>query len=172
MFRIIRTSGLTAMWTFVDLKREWRIRRVLKKLSRQRVVLVVNGIWVIERAVMETEETDSALMTCHMRGWIEPIEQSVPHGRLAPDGSLPVGPKGLEFERCRPTWNLQTAIGLPYTVAANWNFLVFCSILIQQYLRCTGNGCRFAPPCIRLRGFIAQFHTSLTKESLQPGWGQ
>jgi hypothetical protein len=46
------------------------IRRTLKSLSRQRVALVLQpgNVWVIERAVEDNEQTDSALKTAKLRG--------------------------------------------------------------------------------------------------------
>jgi hypothetical protein len=46
---------------------------------------------VIENAVEDSEQTDAALKTCHMRGWVEPIENALPRGKLMPDGTLPSG---------------------------------------------------------------------------------
>ncbi len=49
------------------------IRRTLKSLSRQRVALVLQpgNVWVIERAVEDNEQTDAALKTAYMRGWVK-----------------------------------------------------------------------------------------------------
>jgi hypothetical protein len=44
---------------------------------------------VIEKAVKTTAETDTALKTCHMRGWVEPLESAIAQGKLTPDGRLP-----------------------------------------------------------------------------------
>jgi hypothetical protein len=56
------------------------------------MVLQPGNHWVIELAVTDDELTDAALKTAWMRGWVEPIENAVPKGRLNPDGSLPDGP--------------------------------------------------------------------------------
>jgi hypothetical protein len=76
---------------FSDFRRERTIRQTLRKLSRQRVKLVLQpgNVWVIEKAVNITAETDTALKTCHMRGWVEPLESAIPQGKLTPDGRLP-----------------------------------------------------------------------------------
>jgi hypothetical protein len=91
--------------TLLDIKREWKIRKVLRRLSQQRVGLILQpgNIWVIEKAIEDDEGTDAALMTCHMRGWIEPLENSVPTGRLKEDGSLP---DGILFKSSKPIWKL------------------------------------------------------------------
>lgn len=81
------------------------IRRTLKRLSRQQVALVLQpgNVWVIERAVEDNEQTDAALKTAYMRGWVKPIENAVPRGRLEPDGSLPSGDL---FQGVGPLWQL------------------------------------------------------------------
>ncbi|GGB42229.1 hypothetical protein GCM10011380_34650 [Sphingomonas metalli] len=75
-------------------KRERQIRKVLSGLARQRVAMILQpqGVWVIERALQRDEDTEAALMTCHMRGWVEPLHDSMPTGDLTPDMKLPSGP--------------------------------------------------------------------------------
>ncbi len=75
-------------------KRERRIRKVLAGLARQRVALILQpqGVWVIERALVRDKDTEAALMTCHMRGWVEPLHDSMPTGDLTEDMKLPTGP--------------------------------------------------------------------------------
>ncbi|HEY4548184.1 MAG TPA: hypothetical protein VIG90_17395 [Pedomonas sp.] len=79
---------------FDEWKRERRIRKVLAGLARQRVALILQpqGIWVIERALIRDQDTEAALMTCHMRGWVEQLHDSVPTGDLTLDMKLPSGP--------------------------------------------------------------------------------
>ena len=79
---------------FTSRRREWEIRRTLRKLGRQRVALVLqpHNVWVIENAVPDDEDTDAMLKTCHMRGGgVEPLEHAVPRGQLTPEGALPQG---------------------------------------------------------------------------------
>lgn len=75
-------------------KRERQIRKVLGGLARQRVALILQpqGVWVIERALTRDDDTEAALMTCHMRGWVEPLHDSMPTGDLTSDMKLPPGP--------------------------------------------------------------------------------
>lgn len=47
---------------------------------------------MIERALQHDEDREAALMTCHMRGWVEPLHDSMPTGDLTPDMKLPSGP--------------------------------------------------------------------------------
>ena len=90
-----------------NLQRERFIRRILRKLGRQRVAVVLQpgNIWVVEKAVEDTVETDAALKTCHIRGWVEPLENAIPKGKLSPDGKLP---ENL-FEGIGPTYKLTSA---------------------------------------------------------------
>jgi hypothetical protein len=75
-------------------KRERQIRKVLSGLARQRVAMILQpqGVWVIERALQRNEDTEAALMTCHMRGWVEPLHDGMPTGDLTPEMKLPSGP--------------------------------------------------------------------------------
>ena len=75
------------------MKREYSIYRTLKALSKQRVALILQpgNVWVIEKAIPDSETKEENLRTCHLRGWVEPIVNAIPKGKLAPDGSLPSG---------------------------------------------------------------------------------
>lgn len=108
--------------TLVDMRREWAIRRALKGLARQRVALVLQpgNVWVIENAVADDTETDSALKTCFMRGWVEPLENSIPKGKLQPDGSLPPGPL---YEASGPVWKLTDSGWAAINRAHEWMLL-------------------------------------------------
>jgi len=83
---------------------EFRIRRTLRRLARQRVAMVRGGIWIIEKAVMTSEVTACDLKTCHLRGWVEPIENALPYGSLPPDGRLPA--TGPVFDGVGPLYRL------------------------------------------------------------------
>lgn len=74
-------------------RRERQVRATLRRLSKQRVAIVLqpHDVWVIEKAVPDTEDNAAALATCFMRGWVEPLEHAVPAGDLSADGSLPSG---------------------------------------------------------------------------------
>ncbi|MFT3967841.1 MAG: hypothetical protein QM690_18375 [Sphingobium sp.] len=78
---------------FVGWKRERRIRKVLAGLARQRVAIVMQpgGVWVIENALQRDDGVEAALMTCLMRGWVEPLHEDMPMGDLAPN-NLPSPP--------------------------------------------------------------------------------
>ena len=89
----------------MPLNSEGDIRRTLKRLSEQRVALVLQpgNVWVIERAVEDNEQTDAALKTAYIRGWVEPIENAIPKGKLTPSGDLPCG---SSFQEVGPLWRL------------------------------------------------------------------
>jgi len=78
---------------------EWRrerfIRKILRRLSQQRVVVILQpgNVLVIEKAVMvdEDERVIAALHTCNLRGWVEVLSNAIPHGKLTPEGKLPEG---------------------------------------------------------------------------------
>ena len=87
-------------------RRERNIRRLLRKLARQRVALVLQpgNVLVIERAIGHDPETLAALQTCHMRGWVEPMfDQAIPQGTLLPNGDIPTAPP---FDRANPIYRL------------------------------------------------------------------
>ena len=108
--------------SLLDIKRESIIRRVLRRLAKQRVGLVLQpgNVWVIEKAVENNEVTDAALKTCYMRGWVEPLENSVPKGKLKEDGSLP---DGALFESSGPIWRLTDSGWAAINRAHEWTLI-------------------------------------------------
>jgi hypothetical protein len=105
------------------------LRAVLKQLSAQRVygVLQPGNIWVVDRAVQHDEETDAALKTCWMRGWVEPIENAVPTGQLMADGTLP---PGNPFQGTQPMWLLTEGGWAVLNRAQLWTlFAIVVSVL-------------------------------------------
>jgi len=77
-------------------------------MSGQRVMSILQpgNIWVVEKSLHSGEKTDAALRTCHMRGWVEPIEHAIPQGELTPDGRLP---DGDVFQHVSPLYRLTEA---------------------------------------------------------------
>lgn len=55
------------------------------------MVLQPGNVWVIEMAVSRNEETETALLTCYMRGWIEPLERAIRAGDLPDEMNLRLG---------------------------------------------------------------------------------
>ncbi len=88
-------------------KRERFIRRVLRRLARQRVRLLRHpgDLWSIERAVQYNQRVVNALCTCHMRGWVEPLSDSVPFGDLSAESTVP----GYLIKGSKPTYRLTGA---------------------------------------------------------------
>ena len=80
---------------FDEWRRERFIRKTLRRLSQQRVALILQpgNVLVVEKAVMvdEDEGVMAALQTCNLRGWVEVLSNAVPHGKLTPEGKLPAG---------------------------------------------------------------------------------
>jgi hypothetical protein len=95
---------------FDEWHRERFIRKTLRRLSKQRVVGVLQpgNIWVIEKAVSEDEgdKVVAALRTCNLRGWVEIHTGAIPHGKLTPDGKLP---EGLPMSGIAPIYKLTEA---------------------------------------------------------------
>lgn len=77
--------------SWIDFTTERRIRLLLRRLSRQRVAMVLQpgGVWVVEKAVEGGREVEADLNTCFMRGWIEPLANAVPTGKLTSPTSMP-----------------------------------------------------------------------------------
>lgn len=108
--------------SLLDLKREWKIRRILRRLSKQRVGIVLQpgNVWVIENAIEDDNETDAALKTCYMRGWVEPLENSVPKGKLKKDGSLP---DDNLYDSSGPVWKLTDSGWAAINRAHEWTLI-------------------------------------------------
>ena len=106
--------------------KEAKIRGVLRRLSRQRVALVLHpgNVWVIENAVKDNEDTDTALKTCYLRGWIEPIENAIPKGDVPEDGRLP---NGSPFNR---TGSIYRITDSGWSVINRANFWVLTTVLV------------------------------------------
>lgn len=90
---------------FTGWKRERQIRKVLAGLARQRVAIVLQpgGVWVVEKALQRNDDTEAALATCQMRGWVEALHDDMPVGDLDPN-NLPASPP--PFTRTETTYRL------------------------------------------------------------------
>jgi hypothetical protein len=71
-------------------KKEHKIRKTLRHLSQQRVELVLQpgNAWLVI-GPKNDEQTDLALKTAYLRGWVELVVNSIPYGELTSDGKLP-----------------------------------------------------------------------------------
>jgi len=119
--------------SFDEITYSWKINSILQRLAKQRVALVLQpgNIWVIEYAVPDNDETDALLKTCYMRGWVEPLVNSIPKGKLQPDGSLP---KGAVFQSqgplCKLTDSGWSAINRSHQLAILGLFLSLFGVII------------------------------------------
>jgi hypothetical protein len=95
--------------SFLDWRRERFIRKTLRKLSRQRVVAILQpgDVWVIEKSPLEDEKVEAALRTCHLRGWVAPIANAIPRGQLTKEGKLPdkISGVGPMYRLSEAGWN-------------------------------------------------------------------
>src|SRR4051812_44859285 len=91
-----------------DWRRERRIRRTLRRLAKQRVagILQPGSVWLVEYAVPRSEKSASHLRTCHLRGWVEIMEDAAPTGQIHPDRQLP---PGSPFTSMEPVYGLTDA---------------------------------------------------------------
>ena len=99
------TGGFQTLMRDSSTDFERHLRQTLRRLAEQRVALVLQpgNVWVVEKAVEDNDQTDAALKTAWMRGWVEPIDDAVPKGRLGPNNELPTG----EFyQSAGPIWRL------------------------------------------------------------------
>jgi hypothetical protein len=90
----------------VGWRRERQIRRTLKTLSQQPVVRIFQpgDVWVMERAISEDDEgVAEALRTCHLRGWVEMVQDAIPQARFETD------PQSLAPTRRAPLYRLTDA---------------------------------------------------------------
>lgn len=119
---------------FEQVAYSWKIYRILRRLAKQRVGLVLQpgNVWVIEYSVPDDDESDALLKTCYMRGWVEPLENSIPKGKLQPDGTLPKGPM---FQSQGPVWKLTdsgwSAINRSHQLAILTLFVALIGVLIS-----------------------------------------
>ena len=84
------------------------IRQTLRQLAKQRirVVLQPENYWIVDCAIDKNADSDAALATCFMRGWIEPLENAVPSGQLSADGRPP---PNFRFEGKEAIYRLTSA---------------------------------------------------------------
>jgi hypothetical protein len=102
------------------------IDRTLRKLARQRVRLVLQpgDHWVVDYAVPQDDDTRAALLTCQMRGWVEPLRDAVPSAQLTPEGTLP---PNLSFDKVQTLYRLTSA---GWSVIHRSDLIATCALLI------------------------------------------
>jgi hypothetical protein len=102
------------------------VDRTLRKLAKQRVHLVLQpgDYWVIDRAIPEDGDTHAALLTCYMRGWVEPLEHAIPSSKLSPTGALP---QSLSPEKMQTLYRLTSA---GWSAIHRSDLVATCALLI------------------------------------------
>jgi hypothetical protein len=88
------------------------------------MVLQPGDVWVIEKAVEDTSDNDANLKTCAIRGWLEPLANAIPSGKLDRDGSLPE----KLFTGISSLWKLTDS---GWSVIHRQQFWVLVSLLIS-----------------------------------------
>ncbi len=68
--------------------------------------MLKGGVWLIDNAVEKSENSDCALLTCLLRGWVEPYHTDVPTHYLDKDLKLP---QGKLFSEKSPIYRLSGA---------------------------------------------------------------
>ena len=79
------------MSIFEDIKRERDVRRALQAVARQRVALILQpgNVLVVECSPPDAEWFDIGVRTCHIRGWVEVLHESLPTGAVTFVGDRP-----------------------------------------------------------------------------------
>ena len=70
--------------------RERQIRVVLRTVASQRVAMILQpgGVWVVENHPGGDHDSEAALRTCNLRGWVEPIGDAIPKGEVDAKGNI------------------------------------------------------------------------------------
>lgn len=103
-------------------KEERFIRKVLRKLAKQRVSSIhqPTRYWIIDNPIEENPKVEVALYTCHLRGWVEIMVKAVPKGKLK-KGNLP------KIEHIGPVYKLTDS---GWQVINRHHSMILISILI------------------------------------------
>ena len=82
-------SEITYGILYTEMPHQLIIRKALKAVAKQKVAAILQpgNVWWIAPHPPSTEEMEEALRTCHLRGWIEPIANCIPRGKIE-DGKL------------------------------------------------------------------------------------
>ena len=84
---------------------------------------------MIENTGTQTEDTHPALLTCYMRGWIEPLPHAVPSAQLPADFNL----CRVKFEQIEQQYRL---------TSAGWSALYRTAEIAQTALAISSIVCR------------------------------
>jgi hypothetical protein len=72
-------------------RRERMVRKALRAVARQRVILVLKpgNVHVIENSPTNEEWFEVGIRTCHIRGWVEVLHENLPTGSIQMHGRTP-----------------------------------------------------------------------------------
>jgi hypothetical protein len=106
---------------------ERTVRHTLRRVAKQRIRMVLQpgNYWVIDQAVGTHPETHAALLTCYMRGWVEPLPDAVPSARVPPDGNLP---PNFQFDSKETLYRLTSA---GWSAIHRSGLIATCALLIS-----------------------------------------
>jgi hypothetical protein len=106
---------------------ERTVRRTLRKLAKQRIRMVLQpgNNWVIDCAIAHDGDTQAALLTCQMRGWVEPLHHAVPSAQLSPSGALP---PNFSYDKTETFYRLTSA---GWSVIHRSDLIATCALLIS-----------------------------------------
>jgi len=115
-------------------RRERKIRRTLKQLQRQRVVGVLHPgtFWVIEKALAHDDDTEAALQTCRIRGWVDVLEDAIPNADVPSD----MNPASIQWNRVRPIYKLTDAGWNAIHRTQGWVVATFIVALFSVVVSC------------------------------------
>jgi hypothetical protein len=108
---------------------ERTIKRTLRNLAKQRVrvVLQPGNYLVIDRAIARDDDTEAALQTCQMRGWVEVLHHALPSAQLGPAGELPANFPNFEKAETLMQYRLTSA---GWSVIHRSDLIALCALLI------------------------------------------
>ncbi len=73
------------------------VKQALTAIARQHVTMILPGnVPVIENSPPRTEQFEAAVLTAHIRGWMEILHEGTPTGQLEFQAGKPILPDRLE----------------------------------------------------------------------------
>lgn len=125
------------MQFFTNWRQERAIRRTLRQVARQRVVKILQPghVLVIEYAPPQSAATMERLRTCHLRGWLEVVQEGIPMAQVTTAGVPDAAEQGTLYRLTEAGWNVihgtQTLL-----VATFWvSFGAFVAAVVAVYLQ-------------------------------------
>ena len=80
-----------------DLRREYKVKKALQAIAKQRVALVLQpgNVEVIECAPPDEEWFDTGVRTARIRGWVDVLHENLPTGNMKMIGDVPHPPSQM-----------------------------------------------------------------------------